>query len=103
LQIHAHVCGWVHVFAHTRSAAYSKAKALTSTSESEGPKKYNRPHMHLLTQRCRKERRVVVLVQVGAMLQAAAAANGACVVRAVAAGRMARSGAAGASRWVLNE
>jgi hypothetical protein len=40
LQIHAHVCGWVHVFAHTRSAEYSKAKALTSTSESEGPKKY---------------------------------------------------------------
>jgi hypothetical protein len=50
------------------------------------------------------ERRVVVLVQVGVMLQAVtAAANSACVVRAVAAGRMARSGAAGASRWVLNE
>jgi hypothetical protein len=55
------------------------------------------------TQRCRKETRVVVEVQVGVMLQAAAtAANSACVVRAVAAGRMARSGAAGASRWVLN-
>jgi hypothetical protein len=46
----------------------------------------------------------VVLVQVGVMLQAAtAAANSTCVVGAVAAGRMARSGAAGASRWVLNE
>jgi hypothetical protein len=47
---------------------------------------------------------VVVVVEVGVMLQAAAAAaNSVCVVRAVAAGRMARSGAAGASRWVLNE
>jgi hypothetical protein len=45
---------------------------------------------------------VAVLVQVGAMLQAAATANSACVVHAVAAGRMARSGAVGASRWVLN-
>ena len=56
------------------------------------------------TQRCRKERRVVVLVQVGVILQAAtAAANSTCAVRAEAVGRMARSGAVGASRWVLNE
>jgi hypothetical protein len=55
------------------------------------------------TQRCRKETRVVVVVQVGVMLQAVPATNSECVVRAVAAGRMARSGAAGAGRWVLNE
>jgi hypothetical protein len=41
---------------------------------------------------------VVVLVRVGVMLQAAAAANSACAVRAMAAGKMARSGAVGASR-----
>jgi hypothetical protein len=46
---------------------------------------------------------VVVVVQVGVMLQAVPATNSECVVRAVAAGRMARSGAAGAGRWVLNE
>ena len=59
----------------------------------------------LLTQPCPLETRVVVLVRVGVMLQAAAAAaaNSACAVRAVAAGKMARSGAVGASRWVLNE
>jgi hypothetical protein len=59
--------------------------------------------IHPIRNRWRKETRVVVVVQVGVMLQAGTAANSACVVRAVAAGRMARSGAAGASRWVLNE
>jgi hypothetical protein len=59
-------------------------------------------------QRCRSkgsERgpRVLVLVQVGVVLQAAATANSACAVRAEAVGRMARSGAVGASRWALNE
>jgi hypothetical protein len=47
---------------------------------------------------------VGVLVQVGVVLQAAVAmTNSACAVCAVAVGRMARSGAAGASRWALNE